>query len=75
MLLWDQVQIEEKKNSLNYQLIRGRLSAQYEEIPINAVRIFKDRLVNERTIENKYSYFMALMINGILDESLEQLNL
>ena len=72
----DQVpEIEGKKNSLNYQLVRGRLSAQYEEKPINAVRIFKDRLVNERTIENKYGYFMALMINGMLDESLEQLNL
>ena len=72
----DQVpEIEGKKNSLNYQLVRGRLSAQYEEIPINAVRIFKDRLINEPTIENKYGYFMALMINGMLDESLEQLNL
>ena len=66
--------IEGVRDSINYKIIKGRLEADYEELPINAVRLFKDKLNNKKNIENIYGYSRALFLNGRFEESLFQIN-
>tara|TARA_B100001057_G_scaffold500443_1_gene615537 strand:+ start:10088 stop:11500 length:1413 start_codon:yes stop_codon:yes gene_type:complete len=66
--------IEGVSDSINYKIIKGRLEADYEELPINAVRLFKDKLNNKKNIENIYGYSRALFLNGRFEESLFQIN-
>ena len=66
--------IEGVRDSINYKIIKGRLEADYEELPINALRLFKDKLNNKKNIENIYGYSRALFLNGRFEESLFQIN-
>jgi len=66
--------IEGIKDSINFQLIKGRLEAEYEELPINAIRIFEDKISNNKNIKNIYGYSRALFLNGRFEESLFQIN-
>ena len=62
------------RNSIDYRLIKGRLEADYEVPPINAIRIFENRLLNNENIENIFGYSRALLLNGRFNESLIQVN-
>ena len=62
------------RNTIDYRLIKGRLEAEYEDPPINSIRIFENRLSNTENIENIFGYSRALMLNGRFDESLLQIN-
>ena len=62
------------RNSINYRLIKGRLEADYEGLPINAIRIFEKKVSNNKNIENIYGYSRALFLNGRFDESLAQID-
>lgn len=62
------------KDSVNFKLIKGRLEADYEELPINAIRIFEDKISNNKNIKNIYGYSRALFLNGRFEESLFQIN-
>ena len=62
------------RNSVNYRLIKGRLEADYEELPINAIRIFENKVNTNRNIENIYGFSRALSLNGRFEESLIQIN-
>tara|TARA_B100000214_G_C23965248_1_gene627386 strand:+ start:52 stop:1464 length:1413 start_codon:yes stop_codon:yes gene_type:complete len=66
--------IEGIRDSINYKIIKGRLEADYEELPINAIRLFEDKLNNKKNIENIYGYSRALFLNGRFEESLFQIN-
>lgn len=66
-------QIENKegvKNSLNYELIKGRLEADFEEVPINSIRIFEDKVSNDQSVKNVFGLSRALFLNGRFDESI-----
>ena len=52
------------RNSVNYRLIKGRLEADYEELPINAIRIFENKVNTNRNIQNIYGFSRALSLNG-----------
>ena len=60
--------------NVNYRLIKGRLEADYEELPINAIRIFENKVNTNRNIENIYGFTRALSLNGRFEESLIQIN-
>ncbi len=62
------------RNSIDYRLIKGRLEADYEVPPINAIRIFENRLLNNENIENIFGYSRALLLNGRFNESLIQVD-
>ena len=55
-------------------MIKGRLEADYEELPINAIRIFENKVNTNRNIENIYGFSRALSLNGRFEESLIQIN-
>ena len=55
-------------------MIKGRLEADYEELPINAIRIFENKVNTNRNIENIYGFARALSLNGRFEESLIQIN-
>ena len=53
------------KDSLNYQLIRGRLQIRYEDIPLNSVRKIKGLLKKDPfSNENRYALSIAYKISG-----------
>ena len=58
------------RNTVNFSLIKGRLEAEYEELPIDAIRKFETKVINNRNIQNTYGYSRALFLNGRFDESL-----
>ena len=62
------------RNSINYRLIKGRLEADYEVLPINAIRIFENKINTNRNIQNIYGFSRALSLNGRFEESLIQIN-
>ena len=62
------------RNSLNYKLIKSRLEADYEDLPINAIRVFENKVLNNSNIQNIYGYSRALSLNGRFEESLLQIN-
>ena len=55
-------------------MIKSRLEADYEELPINAIRIFENKVNTNRNIENIYGFTRALSLNGRFEESLIQIN-
>ena len=55
-------------------MIKGRLEADYEELPINAIRIFENKVNTNRNIQNIYGFSRALSLNGRYEESLIQIN-
>ncbi len=70
-------QIENKegiKNTINYELIKGRLEADFEEVPINSIRIFEDKVSNDESIKNVFGLSRALFLNGRFDESVSEID-
>ena len=55
-------------------MIKGRLEADYEVLPINAIRIFENKVNTNRNIQNIYGFSRALSLNGRFEESLIQIN-
>ena len=63
------------KDSLNYQLIRGRLQIRYEDIPLNSVRKIKDLLKkNPSSNENRYALSIAYKISGQHKDALKTID-
>tara|TARA_B100000530_G_C15929133_1_gene476140 strand:+ start:422 stop:1852 length:1431 start_codon:yes stop_codon:yes gene_type:complete len=64
-----------KKNTINFEFIKGRLKARYNSLsPQAAVRYFEKLYKDIPTNENKYAYIMALQSNGQTDQALNVMN-
>ena len=64
-----------KKNTINFEFIKGRLKARYNSLsPQAAVRYFEKLYKDIPTNENKYAYITALQSNGQTDKALEIMN-
>ena len=64
-----------KKNTINFEFIKGRLKARYNSLsPQAAVRYFEKLYKDVPTNENKYAYITALQSNGQTDKALEVMN-
>ena len=62
-------------DSLNYQLIRGRLQIRYEDIPLNSVRKIKGLLKkNPSSNENRYALSIAYKISGQHKDALKTID-
>ena len=60
-----------KKNTINFEFIKGRLKARYNSLsPQAAVRYFEKLYKDIPTNENKYAYLSALQSNGQTDQAL-----
>jgi len=63
-----------KKNTLNFELIKGRLQARYISLPPqSAVRYFEKLVQDTPTAENQYAYITALKQNGSFEKALSDL--
>ena len=64
-----------KKNTINFEFIKGRLKARYNSLsPQAAVRYFAKAQIDDPTNENKYAFIKALQSNGQTEKALEILN-
>ena len=64
-----------KKNTINFEFVKGRLKARYNSLsPQAAVRYFEKLYKDNRTNENKYAYISALQSNGQTDQALKVMN-
>jgi predicted Zn-dependent protease len=64
-----------KKNTINFEFVKGRLKERYEDSsPQTKVRFFEDLFADNSTNENKYSFICALQSNGQTDEALKLIN-
>jgi len=64
-----------KKNTIDFEFIKGRLKERYEDSsPQTKVRFFKKLYADKPTNENKYSFVSALQSNGQTDEALKLIN-
>jgi len=64
-----------KKNTINFEFIKGRLKVKYNSLsPQAAVRYFKKVHIDTSTNENKYAFIKALQSNGQTEKALEILN-
>ena len=64
-----------KKNTINFEFIKGRLKARYNSLsPQAAVRYFEKLYKDIPTNENKYAYIMALQSNGQTNQALSVMN-
>ena len=64
-----------KKNTINFEFIKGRLKARYNSLsPQAAVRYFKKSYEDIPSNENKYAYISALQSNGQTDQALNKMN-
>ena len=64
-----------KKNTINFEFIKGRLKARYNSLsPQAAVRYFKKLYEDTPSNENKYAYISALQSNGQTDQALNTMN-
>ena len=64
-----------KKNTINFEFIKGRLKARYNSLsPQAAVRYFKKLYEDTPSNENKYAYISALQSNGQTDQALNAMN-
>ncbi|MDG1062681.1 MAG: M48 family metalloprotease [SAR86 cluster bacterium] len=62
-----------KKNTINFEFIKGRLKARYNgSSPQTAARYFKKLYLDNPNHENQYAYIIALKSNG---QTLQALNL
>jgi len=63
-----------KKNTINFEFIKGRLKARYNSLsPQAAVRYFEKLYKDIPTNENKYAYISALQSNGQTDQALNKI--
>ena len=64
-----------KKNTINFEFVKGRLKARYNSLsPQAAVRFFKKLYKDIPNNENKYAYISALESNGQTDQALDAMN-
>ena len=64
-----------KKNTINFEFIKGRLKARYNSLsPQAAVRYCKKLYEDTPSNENKYAYISALQSNGQTDQALNAMN-
>ena len=64
-----------KKNTINFEFIKGRLKERYEDSsPQTKVRFFEKLYADNQTNENKYSFISALQSNGQTDDALKLIN-
>ena len=64
-----------KKNTINFEFIKGRLKVKYNSLsPQAAVRYFEKVQIDTSTNENKYAFIKALQSNGQTEKALEKLN-
>ena len=64
-----------KKNTIDFEFIKGRLKARYNSLsPQAAVRYFKKLYEDTPSNENKYAYISALQSNGQTDQALNVMN-
>ena len=64
-----------KKNTINFEFIKGRLKARYNSLsPQAAVRYFKKLYEDIPSNENKYAYIRALQSNGQTDQAINTMN-
>ena len=64
-----------KKNTINFEFIKGRLKVKYNSLsPQAAVRYFAKVQIDDPTNENKYAFIKALQSNGQTENALEILN-
>jgi predicted Zn-dependent protease len=64
-----------KKNTINFEFIKGRLKARYNSLsPQAAVRYFEKLYKDIPTNENKYAYISALQSNGQTDQALNKID-
>ena len=64
-----------KKNTINFEFIKGRLKVKYNSLsPQAAVRYFAKAQIDDPTNENKYAFIKALQSNGQTEKALEILN-
>ena len=63
-----------KKNTINFEFIKGRLQARYVSLaPQSAVRYFRTLVQDRPTNENQYAYISALKLNGNFADALLKL--
>ena len=71
----DQVESQyTKKDSLDYQLIRGRLRIKYEEIPLNAIRKIQGIIKDDPSNENRYALAVAYKRGNKYQDSLDMID-
>jgi pentatricopeptide repeat protein len=64
-----------KKNTINFEFIKGRLKVKYNSLsPQAAARYFEKVHIDTSTNENKYAFIKALQSNGQTEKALEILN-
>jgi len=64
-----------KKNTINFEFVKGRLKARYNSLsPQAAVKYFEKLYKDYPTNENKYAYISALQSNGQTDHALRVIN-
>ena len=64
-----------KKNTINFEFVKGRLKARYNmSSPQAAARYFEKMYEDMPTNENKYAYISALQANGQTDRALDEMN-
>jgi predicted Zn-dependent protease len=63
-----------KKNTINFEFIKGRLQARYISLPPqSAIRYFQKLSQESPTNENRYAYISALKSNGSFEKALLRL--
>ena len=64
-----------KKNTINFEFVKGRLKARYSSLsPQASARYFEKLYKDNPTNENKYAYISALQSNGQTDKALDAMN-
>ena len=64
-----------KKNTINFEFVKGRLKARYNmSSPQAAARYFEKMYEDMPTNENKYAYITALQGNRQIDKALDEIN-
>mgnify|MGYP003307012821 FL=1 len=64
-----------KKNTINFEFVKGRLKARYNSLsPQASARYFEKLYKDNPTNENKYAYVSALQSNGQTDKALDLMN-
>ena len=64
-----------KKNTINFEFVKGRLKARYNSLsPQAAVKYFEKLYKDYPTNENKYAYISALQSNGQTDQALKEMD-
>jgi predicted Zn-dependent protease len=63
-----------KKDSLDYQFIKGRLHMKYEEIPLNAIRKMEGLIRSDPSNQNRYALAIAYKMGNQNLKSLEIIN-